>query len=105
MQTLPACLPRPCQPASRASLPSPRARSSPGGWWAAEVTAYNAATGEHQLTYNAGQEDESFEWVDLGEISNEDLRCVLVGRMRGYEDEARWGARRCFPGRHVVAGH
>ncbi|KAL4423903.1 hypothetical protein ABPG75_001204 [Micractinium tetrahymenae] len=45
-----------------------------GGWWPALISDFNAETGEHQLTYNAKQEDETFEWADLGELSNEDIR-------------------------------
>ncbi len=45
-----------------------------GGWWAALISDYNAESGEHQLTYNAGQEDESYEWADLGQLGNEELR-------------------------------
>ena len=47
-----------------------------GGWWGATISAFNGETGEHQLVYNAGQEDESFEWADLGLLSNTELRCV-----------------------------
>ena len=47
-----------------------------GGWWGATISAFNVESGEHQLVYNAGQEDESFEWADLGLLSNTELRCV-----------------------------
>ena len=35
---------------------------------------FNADSGEHQLVYNAGLEDESFEWADLADLSNEEIR-------------------------------
>ncbi|KAL4434798.1 hypothetical protein ABPG77_005325 [Micractinium sp. CCAP 211/92] len=50
-----------------------------GGWWAALISDYNAESGEHQLTYNAGQEDESYEWADLGQLGNEELRDAAAG--------------------------
>lgn len=55
---------------------SPGAAPSPpaGGWWRALVSDFNGESGEHQLTYNAGQDDESYEWADLGELANEELR-------------------------------
>ena len=62
--------PRPPPFACPQSCPTPCA----GGWWPAVITGYNEEMGEHQLTYNAGQEDESFEWVAVGEMSNEELR-------------------------------
>jgi hypothetical protein len=45
-----------------------------GGWWGADIVGFNADSGEHQLVYNAGQEDESFEWADLADLSNEEIR-------------------------------
>jgi hypothetical protein len=47
-----------------------------GGWWSAEISGYNEETGEHQLTYNKGQEDESYEVGDLSEFHDEEIRWV-----------------------------
>ena len=61
-----------------------------GGWWNAVVSAFKPSTQEHQLTYNAGTLDESFEWVDLGELGDAEFReqregedvVVVSGRVR-----------------------
>jgi hypothetical protein len=45
-----------------------------GGWWNAEVLNYDGATKKHQLVYNKGQVDESFEWIDLAELKPEEIR-------------------------------
>lgn len=45
-----------------------------GGWWDAQITGYNPDSKEHQLTYNVGKADESFEWTDLRELSNAEFR-------------------------------
>ena len=45
-----------------------------GGWWDAHVTAFNSETKEHQLTYNRGKVDESFEWINLRELTNDEFR-------------------------------
>ena len=36
-----------------------------GGWFEAIVTDYKIELGGHKLTYDVGQETESFEWYDL----------------------------------------
>jgi hypothetical protein len=45
-----------------------------GGWWDATVTDFNAETKEHQLTYNIGRPDESFEFVNLAELEDHEFR-------------------------------
>jgi len=45
-----------------------------GGWWDATVTDFNAETKEHQLTYNVGRPDESFEFVNLAEVDDREFR-------------------------------
>ncbi|KAG7673970.1 hypothetical protein Ndes2526B_g02554 [Nannochloris sp. 'desiccata'] len=45
-----------------------------GGWWDATVTDYNAETKEHQLTYNVGRPDESFEFVNLAQVNDREFR-------------------------------
>ena len=45
-----------------------------GGWWSAELTSYDPETGEHQLTYNKGLPDESYEVADLSEFHDEEIR-------------------------------
>jgi hypothetical protein len=45
-----------------------------GGWWTATLTGYSPESCEHQLTYNKGQKDESFEWADLSEFHNNEIR-------------------------------
>ncbi|KDD74897.1 hypothetical protein H632_c1003p0, partial [Helicosporidium sp. ATCC 50920] len=47
-----------------------------GGWWMAQISAFDPDKGEHQLTYNAGRSDESFEWADLAEFHDSELREV-----------------------------
>ena len=39
------------------------------------MAAYNPKAQEHQLVYNVGREDESFEWADLTEFHDSELRC------------------------------
>lgn len=46
------------------------------GWWVAEISNFNEKTGEHQLIYDKGGLDESFEWVDLSTLPTTELRQV-----------------------------
>lgn len=58
-----------------------------GGWWPAEVCDFNPETGEHCLTYNKGKEDETFEWADFAEMSDEEIRYPDGGTaalLKGY---------------------
>lgn len=45
-----------------------------GGWWDASVSEYNAGTGEHRLMYKVGTPEETFEWADLSEFHDRELR-------------------------------
>jgi len=47
-----------------------------GGWWNAEIIAFNPTSGEHQIVYNKGSDDESFELVNLGKLDPKELRRI-----------------------------
>ena len=45
-----------------------------GGWWTAEIVDYDPSSTSHQLVYNKGTPEESFEWVNLGSLSQDEIR-------------------------------
>ena len=47
-----------------------------GGWWNAEIISYDATNGEHQIVYNKGAPDESFEWTCLGNLDRDEIRRI-----------------------------
>jgi len=47
---------------------------SEGGWWTAEIVDYDPSSTSHQLVYNKGTTEESFEWVNLGSLSQDEIR-------------------------------
>lgn len=72
----PPCSRRPV--ARRAPVPAQFPMQTPrpaGGWWGATITAYDAQTGEHELTYKAGRAGEMSVWTALGQLGSDELRC------------------------------
>lgn len=51
---------------------------SEGGWWRAEIIDFDLDTHYHQILYNRGLPDESFEWIDMASLSSEELRLTKI---------------------------
>ncbi len=45
-----------------------------GGWWPAEIVNFDTTNEHHQVLYNKGLPDESFEWIDMAKLGPEELR-------------------------------
>lgn len=48
--------------------------SDEGGWWRAEIVDYDHDTSSHRIVYNKGTPEESFEWVTLSALGENELR-------------------------------
>ena len=49
---------------------------SEGGWWRAEIVNFDPTTQNHQILYNQGQADESFEWIDMASLGSQEIRFI-----------------------------
>lgn len=52
-----------------------------GGWWRAEIINFDPDTKHHQILYNRGLPDESFEWVDMAGLSSKELRLTNLSQI------------------------